>query len=755
MADGKVIIDSKIDDSGITRGLRAIKAKLGGLNTDILKTASLGSAVSLSPSLVPMIASATVATLGLSSSLAAAGMGAVAFGAVAVSALGQVFEAADQVAQLEEKIANADSAKERIAAQKELAALYADMGVAQRFALKELQSFKSFWGDFVKQFEEPIFNAFGTGLHFVQELLKGLAPTIHNVSSVVLELMETLDQDISNGGFAKFFKWLEINAAESLRNFMLIAGNTLSGFFNLMMAFAPIGASMEEGLVGLTKRFKEWASSLASSKAFQEFVDYAMRNGPTVLSVLGNLVSIIVGIGIALSPVGEIALNVLDILTSLLTGDLLGAAQAFSKVFGKEALSAVIGFFDSLKSGIESSQLSLTTIKDFINVFVESTVERFMMFATFVIDAFKLIWTFVEPLVMDMLAFFQEKLQQITQFWQENGEQIMQAVQNAFNFILQIIEFIMPAVMFIITDIWNAIKNVIDGALNMIMGLIKIFAGLFTGDWSKMWEGVKQLLSGAVEAIWGLLQLGFLGKIFNVIKTFGTRAVESFQIMVRGARQWIDDLLTSASSKFSSIGQKIMTPINNAKNKVIGYIEDLYLKALYKWDDLRNAAKTKFDDIKEKIMKPIKEAKEKIKGFIDEIKGFFDNLKLKIPKPQIPKLSVSGSFDLNPAGGMSVPKIGFDGWFASGGVFPANSPRLIGIGDASVPEAALPLKPSVLGMIGQKIADTMNGGGIGGLENLPPFVIQVPIDGKVVAEVTVDPISILMQQKQKQAGRKV
>lgn len=736
MADGKVIIDSKIDDSGVTRGIRAIKAKLAVLNHSLLKTAALGSAVSLSTSLVPAIAAASAATLALGASFGAVGAGVVAFGAVAVGVLGQVFKAADQVAQLEEKIANASSTKERIAAQKELANYYKQMSDAQRYALEELQSFKAFWKDFTKQFEEPVLNSFGLSLHIVQELLKGLAPTISNVTDVIESLLESLDQDISNGGLARFFEWLETNAAEALYNFARIFGNVFAGVFELMMAFAPLGASMEDGLLGLTQRFKEWASSLSASAAFETFIEYVKINGPIFLNVLGELIQIIIGLGIALSPVGELALNVLDILTSLLTGDLIGAAQAFSKVFGKEALSAVIGFFGQFKTWIDSSKPLLASLKEYLIDFVQTGIQMYMSYAKKMIEAYKMIWSFLEPLVMDIIAFLQEKLQQIAQFWKENGDQIMQAVENAFNFILQVIEFIMPAVMFIIEGVWSAIKNVINGALNIIMGLLKIFAGLFTGDWDKMWEGVKQMLSGAVEAIWGLLQLGFLGKIFKVVKTFGTRAVESFQLMVKGVRQWIDDLLAGASTKFSSIAEKIMTPINNAKNKVIGYIEDLYLKALYKWDDLSKAAKTKFDGIKDKIMKPIREAKDKIKGFIDEIKGFFENLKLKIPKPQIPKLSVSGSLDLNPVGGMSVPKIGFDGWFADGAVFPSGSPRLIGIGDnTKYQEAALPLSPSVLGMIGKKIADTMPGG-----RNDQPIEITIhnvnELDGRELSRST-------------------
>jgi phage-related protein len=709
MADGKVVINSKIEDSGVTRGIRAIKSKLSGLNTSLIKTAALGAAISIGPSVVPAIAAATGATLALGSSLAAAGAGAVAFGAVTVGVLSEVFTAAEKVQKIEEKIANADSVKEKVEAQKELAALYSDMSDAQRYALDELKSFKSFWADFTKQFEEPVLNSFGLSLNILKNILDGLAPTITNVSNVVVELLESLDQNIANGGFAQFFKWLESNAAESLYNFAQIAGNTLAGFFNMLQAFSPLGASMEEGLVSLTERFKKWSASLSGSEAFQKFVDYVKTNGPTLLSVLGNLVGIIIEVGFALSPLGEKALNVLDILTSFLSGDLLSAADVFKKTLGEEALNAVMSLFGTLQASIETAKPYLATLKEFIIIFIESTIERFKIFSSFVIEAFQIIWTYVQPLVMEMIAFLQEKLQVLVTFWQENGDQIMQATENAFNFILQIIEFIMPAVMFIVEGIWAAIQNIFNGALNIIMGALKIFAGLFTGDWSKMWEGVRQLLSGAIEVIWGLLQLGFLGKIFKVIKAFGTRTVESFLNMVKGVKQWIDNLLSSASSQFIRIREKITAPIKSANDKVIGYIEDLYLKALYKWDDLKKAASTKFSAIKNAVTKPISEAKDKIKEIIDKIKGFFEGLSLKIPKPKIPKLTFKGNLDLNPVGGFSVPEIGFGGWFADGGLFPPNSPRLVGLGDATVPEAALPLKPSVLGMIGQKIANEMPG----------------------------------------------
>ncbi|MGQ7115702.1 hypothetical protein ACUOFC_62935, partial [Escherichia sp. TWPC-MK] len=64
----------------------------------------------------------------------------------------------------------------------------------------------------------------------------------------------------------------------------------------------------------------------------------------------------------------------------------------------------------------------------------------------------------------------------------------------------------------------------------------------------------------------------------------------------------------------------------------------LYNTAREKFDSVKNAAQEKFDAAKRFIVDPIKDAVDKVKGFIDKIKGFFSDLKLKIPKPEMPKM---------------------------------------------------------------------------------------------------------------------
>lgn len=283
--------------------------KIGLIATAIVALTAVGSAA-----IAPLVAG----VLALGASFGAAGIGVAAFGAVSVSILGQVFEKADEVAKLEEKIADADTAKEKLAAQKELAAVYEKMGEAQRDAVKDLQAFKDFWKDFTKQFEEPVFAMFSQGLKLVQGILQEMAPTISNVSDVLLDLMGEATNAIEAGGLKPFFEWLSVNAAEALNSFAHIFGNVFAGVFSLLQAFTPLGASMEEGLLRLTERFKAWAASVGESNGFKGFIEYVKTNGPVLMELLGNLVNFIVDVGVALAPLGEKLLGLINDFTNFL-----------------------------------------------------------------------------------------------------------------------------------------------------------------------------------------------------------------------------------------------------------------------------------------------------------------------------------------------------------------------------------------------------------------------------------------------------
>lgn len=102
-----------------------------------------------------------------------------------------------------------------------------------------------------------------------------------------------------------------------------------------------------------------------------------------------------------------------------------------------------------------------------------------------------------------------------------------------------------------------------------------------------------------------------------------------------------------------------------------------------------NAFKAKvaaqFNAIKTAIVTPIQNAIDKVKGIVDRVKSFFPikvgNL---LSGLKLPHFSISGKFSLNPP---SIPHVSVD-WYKTGGIF--DSPTIAGIGEAG-PEAVVPL----------------------------------------------------------------
>jgi phage-related protein len=121
-----------------------------------------------------------------------------------------------------------------------------------------------------------------------------------------------------------------------------------------------------------------------------------------------------------------------------------------------------------------------------------------------------------------------------------------------------------------------------------------------------------------------------------------------------------------------------------------------------------------------------------------QIRGFFSNLasnikqklhdmfNFQIPHIPLPHFNISGKLSLNPP---SMPSIGVN-WYAKGGIF--SSPSVIGVGDASSPEAVVPLD-KLQGFINNAVQQS---GGMGG-SNQPIYITVVStLDGREVARGT-------------------
>jgi phage-related minor tail protein len=123
------------------------------------------------------------------------------------------------------------------------------------------------------------------------------------------------------------------------------------------------------------------------------------------------------------------------------------------------------------------------------------------------------------------------------------------------------------------------------------------------------------------------------------------------------------------------------------------------------WDSIKTKASEVWGNIKTAITSPIDSAKTTILGIIETIKEAFANMKITIPKPKLPHISVSTKY--KSVGDIRIPYPDFDlNWYKTGGIF--DRPSIIGVGEAGT-EAVIPLD-KMPGLIADALRDAMGGG---------------------------------------------
>lgn len=117
-----------------------------------------------------------------------------------------------------------------------------------------------------------------------------------------------------------------------------------------------------------------------------------------------------------------------------------------------------------------------------------------------------------------------------------------------------------------------------------------------------------------------------------------------------------------------------------------------------------------FNTFKQSATDSANAAKKAISDACTAMSNQVSSLKLTLPRISVgalPHFYMNGKFDAKSG---SVPSVGVS-WYAKGGLFDANSPTIIGVGDNTrYSEVAMPLSPSVLAGIGEGIASEMDGG---------------------------------------------
>ncbi|MDK9857638.1 phage tail protein [Staphylococcus equorum] len=713
----------EVDGKTATRAIRAVhnaignfKNSLDSLAGDIRTTGTIfssmfrGVMLSSVTALVPVIASLVPALMavlnaaaavgggavGMVGAFATAGAGVVGFGAMAMSALKMVengtLAVTSEVQNYQSAVESLKSAWQGLIAQNqsEIFNTLANAVNTAKVALAGLSPFLTGVAqgmevasaatlDWAKnsQVASNFFDMMGsTGVRIFNNMLSAAGAFGSGLIALITELApltEWVSKGFENMG-KSFNQWATSvegsTAIQDFTNFIKtnlpiigdIFGSTFRGIFNLMKAFAPNSQVVFESLAQMAKKFEQWSAKIAESDGFQQFIKYVQENGPKLISLIGEIIKVIVNIGIALAPLGakvlEVALAFTKWLAKLtethpIVGILIGVIATLSGIFMALAPSvlAVIKVLKPLVKGflrvitkVTRTQgvlgllraafgllggpigLVIGIIGTLIGILValwnKSEVVRTAMVDAWneIKEAVKLAVDAIVQFVTQLINRIQEIVAPLVPIFQQTWDDIVSVVETAINFIRPIIEQAWKTIKTVTKVVWEAIKLVIKVAMELIVGTITALLQALSGDWSGAWETIKS--SG--KAIWDAI-VEAAKNIFNILKDWFVDLWDS--VKKNTTKAW-----EAIKSKASDIWQSV-------KDAVINKIKDIVSGAKQKWEDMKSAISDKMTAIKNGIQNKwdsIKSSvKNKIQSIVNTVKQKWNEMKNNVRNKMI------------------------------------------------------------------------------------------------------------------------
>lgn len=352
-------------------------------------------------------------------------------------------------------------------------------------------------------------------------------------------------------------------AAESL-----VGKNAMSGFLALMNA-APadieklsgaidncdgtaekMAATMQDNLMGQLTILKSQLEELAIS--FGEMLMPAIRNIVTKIQEFVDKLNgmdegtreMVLKIGLLVAVLGPFLVILGTTIAKIGTAmkGFVQLANGFNKL--KVAVQGGTGLFGKLGAAIGGISAPVVAVVAVIGTLVAAFLHLWNTNEGFR-EAIIGTWNTIKETVSTFCQGIVDRLNALG-FSFQNITEVLSAVWNGFCSLLA------P----VFEGAFQAIAVVLSTVLNVITGILDVFIGLFTGNWSQMWTGIQTIFSGVWEGIKGVLSaaVGIIQGIVDVfLGWFGT----SWSEVWTNIKTFFEGIWNGIVSFFSGIWETI------------------------------------------------------------------------------------------------------------------------------------------------------------------------------------------------------
>ncbi|HFO1513068.1 TPA: terminase [Staphylococcus aureus] len=531
--------------------------------------------------------------LGLAGAFSIAGAGAVAFGAMAISAIKMLKDGTLQVTKETQAYQSA------------------------------LNGVKTTWQDIIKQNQAQIFNTLANGLNTIKTALIALKPFISGVaqsmeqaSQKVLKWaqnsqtaqkffnmmnttgVKTFDALLSAAGrfgdglvnvftqLASLFLWVangldslgqkfqnwanSVAGQNAIQAFIeytktnlpklgQIFGNVFSGIGNLMIAFGQNSSNIFDWLVKLTSQFRAWSEQVGQSQGFKDFISYVQENGPTIMQLIGNIVKALVAFGTAMAP---IASKLLDVITNLagFIAKLFETHPAVAQIIG--VMGILGGVFWALMAPIAAVSSVLSNVFSMTLLNVVKRILDLTRITGLVSKAFGLLagaFTSVSWPVLAVIAVIGAFIGILVYLWKTN-ENFRKTITEAWNGIKTAVSGAIQGVVDWLTQLWGKIQS----TLQPIMPILQMLGQIFMQVLGVLVIGIITNVMNIIQGLWTLITIAF--------QAIGTVISVAVQIIV-GLFTALIQLLTG---DFSGAWETIKTTVTNVLDTIWQYMQSVW-----------------------------------------------------------------------------------------------------------------------------------------------------------------------------------
>lgn len=396
-------------------------------------------------------------------------------------------------------------------------------------------------------------------------------------------------------------------------------------------------------------------------------------------------------VGLVTSPVGLIIIAITALVAA---GILIWKNWDTIKAKALEIWGAISSFFTSTWSSIKSG------ISSFLSATGKWFTDKWNSIKTTTSNVFNAVKDFLVKWGLKLLTAI--PLVKFVLLIVKNWDKIKSATSKAFNAVVNFIKSIFSKAVSIVTSIASKIWNAVKSAWGKVKSVTSSIFGAVRDKISTIWYKVATIIKTVVTRV-----LSTVSKIWNTLKSTTVRI-------------------------FNGMKSAVTTTFSNLKSKISSVVSGIWSKV-----------KSVFTKVKSAMTKPIESAKKTISSAISKIKSFFSGLVLKIPKPKLPKISISKGEKKMFGATIPYPKFSVS-WHEAGGIFEGSrNGTVVGIAENGGDEAIIPLskrnrmKPfasAIASLIGTPEESKDDSAGVINQFNISQLVVREEADVKRIAE---------------------